>query len=170
MLERYLYYLQEVQVRKQKIFWSLFNSKFSLHTILMHVVKDDDFQILGHKQLDEGSQTKINPISRLFLYLISNLTKFISKLSLTYMTTFNPTLKQEIRSQRLDYRETKSQIGGRVIIGQKSIENDTGQHYLCNYCPKLKKLNPSPPKPLNIDIGQSISSNGSIETPDQREV
>ena len=57
-----------------------------------------------------------------------------------------------------------------VIIGQKSIENDIGQHYLCNYCPKLKKLNPSPPKPLNIDIGQSISSNGSIETPDQREV
>ena len=52
-----------------------------------------------------------------------------------------------------------------MIIGQKIIENDIGQHYLCNYCPKLKKLNPSPPKPLNIDIGQSISSNGSIETP-----
>ena len=167
MPERYLYYLQELQIRKQKVFWTLFNSKFSLHTILMHVVKDDNFQI-GYKHLNEGSQTP-HLLTFLISY-ISNLAKFISKPCLTYMTTFNTTLKQEIRSQRLDYRETKSQIGGRVIIGQKSIENDIGQHYLCNYCPKLKKLNPSPPKPLNIDIGQSISSNGSIETPDQREV
>ena len=36
------------------------------------------------------------------------------------------------------------------IIGQKSIENDIGQHYLFNYCPKLKKLDPSPPKPINM--------------------
>ena len=35
---------------------------------------------------------------------------------------------------------------------------------MCNYCPKLKKLDLWPPKPLNIDIGQSFNSNGSIET------
>ena len=29
-----------------------------------------------------------------------------------------------------------------VIIGLKSMKNDIGQHYLCNYCLKLKKLNP----------------------------
>ena len=34
-----------------------------------------------------------------------------------------------------------------------------------DYCPKLKKLNPSTPKPLNIDIGQSLLSNGTIESP-----
>ena len=27
---------------------------------------------------------------------------------------------------------------------------------MSNYCPKSKKLNPWPPKPLNIDIGQSF--------------
>ena len=40
-----------------------------------------------------------------------------------------------------------------------------GQHYMCNNCPKMKKLNPWPPKPLNIDIRQSLLSNRSIESP-----
>ena len=43
-----------------------------------------------------------------------------------------------------------------MIIGQKSMENDIGRQYVSNYCPKSKKLNPWPPKPLNIDIGQSF--------------
>ena len=40
-----------------------------------------------------------------------------------------------------------------------------GQHYMCNYCPKLKKLNPWPPKPLNIGIRQSFNSSGSTQSP-----
>ena len=52
-----------------------------------------------------------------------------------------------------------------MIIGLKSIEIDVGQYYFCNYCPKLKKLNPSTPKPLNIDIGEALLSNGTIESP-----
>ena len=36
------------------------------------------------------------------------------------------------------------------------IYNDIGHHFLCNYCPKLKKFNWWPPKPQNIDIGQSF--------------
>ena len=51
-----------------------------------------------------------------------------------------------------------------MIIGQKSTENNIGQQYVSNYCPKSKKLNPSPPKPLNIDIGQSFPTSGSIES------
>ena len=42
---------------------------------------------------------------------------------------------------------------------------DIGQHYMCNYCPKLEKLNPWPPKPLNIGIGQSFNSSGSTQSP-----
>ena len=45
------------------------------------------------------------------------------------------------------------------------MKNDIGQHYLCNYCPKLEKLNPWPPKPLNIHIGEFLFSNGTIESP-----
>ena len=45
------------------------------------------------------------------------------------------------------------------------MENDIGRQYVSNYCPKLKKLNPSPPKPLNIDKGQSLLSNGTVESP-----
>ena len=44
------------------------------------------------------------------------------------------------------------------------MKNDIGQHYLCNYCLKLKKLNPWPPKPLNIDIGQSLYSSRYVES------
>ena len=46
----------------------------------------------------------------------------------------------------------------------KSMENDIGRQYVSNYCPKSKKLNPWPPKPLNIDIGQSFPTSGSIES------
>ena len=35
---------------------------------------------------------------------------------------------------------------------------------MSNYCPKSKKLNPWPSKPLNIDIGQSFPTSGSIES------
>ena len=35
---------------------------------------------------------------------------------------------------------------------------------MSNYCPKSKKLNPWPPKPRNIDIGQSFPTSGSIES------
>ena len=52
-----------------------------------------------------------------------------------------------------------------MVIGLKSIKNDIGQRYFCNYCPKLKKLNPSTPKPLNIDIGEALLSNRTIESP-----
>ena len=52
-----------------------------------------------------------------------------------------------------------------MISGLKSIEIDIGLYYFCNYCPQLKKINPSTPKPLNIDIGQSLLSNGTIESP-----
>ena len=45
------------------------------------------------------------------------------------------------------------------------MENDIGRQYVSNYCPKSKKLNLRPPKPLNIDIGQSLLSNGTIESP-----
>ena len=45
------------------------------------------------------------------------------------------------------------------------MENDIGRQYVSNYCPKSKKLIPLPPKPLNIDIGQSFFSNGTIESP-----
>ena len=51
-----------------------------------------------------------------------------------------------------------------MIIGQKNTENDIGRQYVSNYCPKSKKLNPSPPKPRNIDIGQSFPTSGSIES------
>ena len=44
------------------------------------------------------------------------------------------------------------------------MENDIGRQYVSNYCPKSKKLNPWPPKPLNIDIGQSFPTSGSIES------
>ena len=37
-------------------------------------------------------------------------------------------------------------------------------HYVSNYCTKSKKLNPWPPKPLNIDTGQSFPTIGSIES------
>ena len=50
------------------------------------------------------------------------------------------------------------------VYDQLSMTNYIGQHYLCNYCPKLEKLNPWPPKPLNIHIGQSFKSNRSIES------
>ena len=50
------------------------------------------------------------------------------------------------------------------MIGQKNTENDIGRQYVSNYCPKSKKLNPSPPKPRNIDIGQSFPTSGSIES------
>ena len=49
-------------------------------------------------------------------------------------------------------------------MGKKSMENDIGRQYVSNYCPKSKKLNPSPPKPLNIDIGQSFPTSRSIES------
>ena len=52
-----------------------------------------------------------------------------------------------------------------MIIGLKSMKIDIGQHYMCNYCPKLEKLNPWPPKPLNIGIGQSFNSSGSTQSP-----
>ena len=61
-------------------------------------------------------------------------------------------------------RCVKNTLVGGVIIGLKSMENDIGRQYVSNYCPKLKKLNPSPPKPLNIDIGQSFPTSGSIES------
>ena len=51
-----------------------------------------------------------------------------------------------------------------MIIGQKSMEIDIGRQYVSNYCPKSKKINPWPPKPLNIDIGQSFPTIGSIES------
>ena len=51
-----------------------------------------------------------------------------------------------------------------MIIGQKSMENDIGRQYVSNYCPKSKKLNPWPPKQLNIDIGQSFPTSGYIES------
>ena len=35
---------------------------------------------------------------------------------------------------------------------------------ICNYYRKMNKLNPWPPKPLNIDIGQSFTTSGSIES------
>ena len=44
------------------------------------------------------------------------------------------------------------------------MENDIGRQYVSNYCPKSKKLNPWLPKPLNIDIGQSFPTIGSIES------
>ena len=44
------------------------------------------------------------------------------------------------------------------------MENDIGRQYVSNYCPKSKKLIPLPPKPLNIDIGQSFPTSGSIES------
>ena len=44
------------------------------------------------------------------------------------------------------------------------MENDIERQYVSNYCPKSKKLNPWPPKPLNIDIGQSFPTSGSIES------
>ena len=53
---------------------------------------------------------------------------------------------------------------GGVMIGLKIMENDIGRQYVSNYCPKSKKLNPWPPKPLNIDIGQSFPTSGSIES------
>ena len=48
------------------------------------------------------------------------------------------------------------------------MKNDIGQHYMCNYCPKLEKLNPWPPKPLNIGIRQSFKSSGSIQSKKNR--
>ena len=51
-----------------------------------------------------------------------------------------------------------------MIIGQKSMEIDIGRQYVSNSCPKSKKINPWPPKPLNIDIGQSFPTSGSIES------
>ena len=59
---------------------------------------------------------------------------------------------------------SKHSVGG-VVIGLKSIKNDIGQRYFYNCCPKLKKLDWWPPKPLNIDIGQSLFSNKTIESP-----
>ena len=44
------------------------------------------------------------------------------------------------------------------------MENDIGRQYVSNYCPKSKNLNPWPPKPLNIDIGQSFPTSGSNES------
>ena len=55
-----------------------------------------------------------------------------------------------------------------MIIGLNCRENDIDQYYFCNYCPKLKKLNPSTPKPLNIDIGEALLSNGTIEIPKKK--
>ena len=51
-----------------------------------------------------------------------------------------------------------------VVLGLKSVKNGIGQHYICNYWPKLKKLNPWPLKHIDIDMGQSPLSNGSIES------
>ena len=67
------------------------------------------------------------------------------------------------------FKKTSSQASnmlwqGGMIIGQKSMENDIGRQYVSNYCPKSKKLIPLPPKPLNIDIGQSFPTSGSIES------
>ena len=45
-----------------------------------------------------------------------------------------------------------------MINGQKSMENDIGRQYVSNYCPKSKKLNPWPPKPLNIDTDTLLLS------------
>ena len=52
-----------------------------------------------------------------------------------------------------------------MIIGQKSAKMDVGPHCFLNYSPKLKNLDPSTPKPQNIDIGLSFDSNGTIESP-----
>ena len=54
---------------------------------------------------------------------------------------------------------------GGPLAGQKSAKMDIGAHYFLNYSPKLENLDPSPPKPQNIDIGQSFDSNWTIESP-----
>ena len=55
-------------------------------------------------------------------------------------------------------------VGGGVHRAEK-VDNEEGQHKLCNFCPRLKKLNWSPPKPSNMDIRQSFFSNKTIESP-----
>ena len=51
-----------------------------------------------------------------------------------------------------------------MIIGQKSAKMDVGPHCFLNYSPKFINLDPSTPKPQNIDIGLSFDSNGTIES------
>ena len=41
---------------------------------------------------------------------------------------------------------------------------DICPHYFLNYSPNLENLDTSPPKPQNIDIGQSFDSTGTIES------
>ena len=41
---------------------------------------------------------------------------------------------------------------------------DVGPHCFLNYSPKFINLDPSTPKPQNIDIGLSFDSNGTIES------
>ena len=42
---------------------------------------------------------------------------------------------------------------------------DIGAQYFLNYSPKLENLDPSTPKPQNIDVGLSFDINGTIESP-----
>ena len=51
-----------------------------------------------------------------------------------------------------------------MIIGLQSAKMDVGPHCFLNYSPKFINLDPSTPKPQNIDIGLSFDSNGTIES------
>ena len=52
-----------------------------------------------------------------------------------------------------------------MIIGQKSAKMDICPHCFLKYSRNLENLDPSTPKPQNIDVGLSFDSNRTIESP-----